>query len=88
MIRVETYYHSIRRFTQTLLEKQLFGHYTAKMTLNYSSSKVLSGSIGFWVIPWKLILLVIIGLVVIGYLLKGGLRKYNDHIIARARRRR
>jgi hypothetical protein len=79
---------SVRKFEQALAEKRLFGRYTAKLTLNYSDSKVLSGSLSFWVIPWKLILLALIGLVVIGYLLKKGLQKYNEHIIAQARRRR
>lgn len=79
---------SIRRFQQSLNEKRLFGHYTAKLALNYSSGKVLKGSLGFWVIPWKLILLALVGILIVGYLLKVGLKKYNEHIIAQARRRR
>jgi len=79
---------SIRRFEQTLGEKRLFGHYTAKLSLTYSSGKTLSGATGFWVIPWKLILLVLVGVIVVGWLLKKGLARYNEHIIAQARRRR
>ncbi len=79
---------SIRRFEQSLSEKQLFGHYSAKLALNYGGGKLLSASLGFWVIPWKLILLVLLGIIVVGYLLRIGLRKYNEHIIAQARRRR
>jgi hypothetical protein len=79
---------SIRKFEQGIDEKRLFGHYSAKLTLNYASGKVLAGSLGFWVIPWKLILLALVGLVIIGYLLKVGMKKYNDHIIAQSRRRR
>ena len=78
---------SVRKFEQSWSEKRLFGHYTAKMALTYSSGKTLNGSLGFWVIPWKLFLLVLLGLVVVGYMLKIGIRRYNEHIIAMARRR-
>ena len=79
---------SIRKFEQSLTEKRLFGHYSANLTLNYSSGKVLKANLGFWVVPWKLMLLVLLGLVVVGWLLKKGLKRYNEHIIAQARRRR
>jgi hypothetical protein len=79
---------SVRRFEQSLAKKQLFGHYKAKLSLNYSTGKQLSGDLGFWVIPWKLIVLAIVGLGIIGYLLKVAIRRYNDHIISQARRRR
>jgi hypothetical protein len=57
------------------------------MALNYSSGKTLTGKIGFWVIPWKLILLGLVGLIVLWFVLKIALKRYNDHIIAQARRR-
>jgi hypothetical protein len=79
---------SVRRFEQSLSNKQLFGHYTAALVLNYSSGKTLTGKIGFWVIPWKLVLLGLIGLIVLFFVLKMALRRYNDHIIAQARRHR
>jgi hypothetical protein len=78
---------SIRRFEQSLSQKQLFGLYTAKLSLSYAGGQKLESSVKFWVIPWKLILLVLVGLVVLAYLLKIGLRRYNEHIIAKARRR-
>ncbi len=77
---------SIRRFDESLAKKQLFGHYTAKLVTTYNGQK-LNASIGFWVIPWKLVLLVLLGLVILIYLLRVGLRKYNQSIIERARRR-
>lgn len=79
---------SVRKFEQSLSNRQLFGHYTAALVLNYSNGKTVSGKIGFWVIPWKLVLLVLLGLIILGFVLKTGLRRYNDHIIAQARRRR
>ncbi len=79
---------SIRRFTQSLSQKQLFGHYTAKLSLTYvSGAKKLDGSLGFWVIPWKLILLILLGLAVLIYLLKLAIKRYNAYIIAQARKR-
>ena len=77
---------SIRRFAETLNNKQLFGHYSASLALTYSSDKKLNASIGFWVIPWKLILIVVLILIVLFFLLKYGLRRYNKHIIAQARK--
>lgn len=79
---------SIRRFEQTLAKKSLFGHYTAKLNLSYlGGQKKISGSTSFWVIPWKLILIVILALVILFFTLKFSLNKYNDHIIKQARRR-
>ena len=79
---------SIRKFNQSLSNKQLFGHYSAALTLNYSNGKTLSASLGFWVIPWKLILLAVLGLIVLIFILKVALRRYNNHIIAQARKQR
>ena len=79
---------SVRRFVQRLDKRQLFGYYTVKLSLNYSNGKLLTGKLGFWVIPWKLLLLGLVGLIVLWFLLKIGLRRYNDHIIAQSRRRR
>jgi hypothetical protein len=78
---------SIRRFDQELSKKSLFGHYTAKLNLSYASgAKKLSSQVSFWVIPWKLILLVLVGLVVLGFLIRLGLKRYNAYIIAQARK--
>jgi hypothetical protein len=78
---------SIRKFQQQLATKALFGHYTAKLSLGYADGKKLEQSLGFWVIPWRLILLVIVALVVLGYILRLAIRRYNEYIIAQARRR-
>jgi len=65
----------------------LFGYFNAKLTMSYASGKTLTASLGFWVIPWKLVLIVIVVLVIVFFLLRLALRKYNEHIIAQARRR-
>ena len=80
---------SIRKFQQTLGTKALFGYYTAQLNLTYLDGKnKLTGKLGFWVIPWKLILLALVGLAVLGWLLRLGIKRYNAHIIAQARRGR
>jgi hypothetical protein len=78
---------SIRRFVETLSKKALFGYYTAKLSLTYNGTQSLNDKISFWVIPWKLVLIVILVLVVLFFALKYALKRYNEHIIAMARRR-
>lgn len=78
---------STRRFTQSLDQKKLFGQYTATLNMKYSNGKTLSQTIKFWVIPWKMILLAIVGLIALVWVLRLAIRRYNEHIIAMARRR-
>lgn len=79
---------SVRKFEQGLSEKRLFGRYTAELYMTYGNAKTIESKLTFWVIPWKLILLALIGLIVVVALLRLAIRRYNDHIIAQARRRR
>lgn len=79
---------SIRRFEQQLGQKNLFGHYNVKLKLSYlSGAQKLEASAGFWVIPWKLILLVLVALIILCYLIGLGVKRYNAYIIAQSRRR-
>ena len=79
---------SVRRFEQGLSQKQLLGLYTVDMKLSYlGGAQKLDGKLSFWVIPWKLILLCIIGLIVLVWLMRSGLRRYKARVIAQARRR-
>jgi hypothetical protein len=79
---------SIRRFDQSLTNKGMLGRYTAKFSVSYGSGKTLSSqTLAFWVIPWKLILLVLLVLVVITLALRQTIRRYNRHIINQARRK-
>lgn len=76
---------SIRRFDQTLKDKTLFGKYTATLNVAYGDSQQkLSQTITFWVIPYKLVLAVLAGLVALFFVLKFGIKKYNAHIIRKA----
>lgn len=67
--------------------KKLFGRYHANLTVTYGQNKkTVSSSLTFWVIPWKAIAIVI-GLIVAGFfILRYGLRRYNQAVIKRSRR--
>jgi hypothetical protein len=88
---------SIRKFEQNLDSsvigsKVLFGRYTANLLVTYGSNKqTVSSSIVFWIIPWRLIIAVVIGLVVAFFVLRFAIKRYNQRIIERShysRRRR
>lgn len=85
---------SIRKFEQTLDSetigtKMLFGKYTANLKIAYGTSgETLEKTITFWVIPYTLIAIGIIGLVGGFLLLRFVIRRYNNHIIAQADKRR
>lgn len=70
-------------------DRMLFGRYTADLVITYgTNSQKTTMSISFWVIPWKLILIIIATLVGGFFLVRFGLRRYNDYILSRAPRRR
>ncbi len=76
---------SVRKFSQPLNKKWLFGRYTARVEVSYGyTNQVLSDSFTFWVIPYKLMLIVIISLTLVFFLIKTGLKRYNEKIINRA----
>lgn len=85
---------SIRKFDQKLDDtiigkKMLFGRYTAKLVVTYGSSKqTVTKSLVFWVIPWRLIASVIVGLIVAFFLLRFGIKRYNQSILDRSRNSR
>lgn len=81
---------STRKFEQSLTSSQvgnkiLFGRYKADLRLTYGDSKqVITSSITFWVIPWRLIL-VVVALVIGGFTtLYFAIKRYNRFIIGKA----
>jgi hypothetical protein len=72
---------SIRKF-QNLFDKQyMLGRYKVSVDVVYgSNNQIASGSTTFWVIPYNLILLIVLGIVAIVF----GLKRYNKHIISKA----
>lgn len=81
---------STRKFDESLDpsnigNKHLFGRYTATLNATYGNSKkVTSAKLVFWVIPWRLIL-VILALMIIGFFaLRWILRGYKRRILRQA----
>lgn len=81
---------SIRKFSESLDSsvignKKLFGKYTASLKITYGKNKqMLSSSLSFWVIPYKLIAIVIVALIAGFFILRYALRRYNRYIIGRS----
>lgn len=76
---------SIRRFEQTLDMPWLLGKYTATLNLSYGQSQQLQQTISFWVIPYKLIIGSLVGLIIAFFVLRWAIKKYNRYIIRKAR---
>lgn len=79
---------STRKFTQPLDKtvigtKRMFGHYTATLTVKYGKDQTITAKLGFWVIPYKLILTIIVLLVGGFFLLRYLIRRYNRFIIGK-----
>lgn len=85
---------SIRKFEQSLDsgmlgDKKLFGRYTATLNATYGANKqVVTSSLTFWVIPYRLIgagIIVLVG----GFIaLRFFVQRYNRHIISKAQKTR
>jgi hypothetical protein len=62
-----------------------FGWYRAKLNLVWGvSSQVADASVNFFVFPWQLLLIVFVTLLIVWFLAKIILKKYNRFIIDRA----
>lgn len=73
---------SIRKFEQIYDKKWLFGYYSATLDLTYgSTNQTLRGTTGFWVIPYKLVLLALLIVVVLVLLARWLLRRYKAHVV-------
>lgn len=85
---------STRKFEQpfdksVIGSKKLFGKYTATLNITYGSDKkTLTESITFWIIPYKLIAIVLAVLIGGFFLIRFLIRRHNDRIVSRSRRGR
>lgn len=85
---------SIRKFEQPLDDtvignKILFGLYHADLTVTYGASKqTITSSLTFWVIPYTLIAIIVAALVIGFILLRFAIKRYNRHIIKKAKSRK
>jgi hypothetical protein len=84
---------STRAFKQPLDKsvignKRLFGRYKATLKVTYGTDKkVLTSTIVFWVIPYKLVAVVIVLIIGIFFLLRFLIKRYNRRILAQAQKR-
>lgn len=77
--------NSIRRFDSTLDTGWMFGHYTADVTLGYGThGQVVTGTTDFWVIPYKIVAVILIVLITLIFILVRGVKVYNKRIIKKA----
>ena len=68
-----------RQFLSTLNKKWLFGRYTATLEAGYGTTgQALTAALVFWIIPWRLIILVLTA-IIIGVLLGVLLRQKGNH---------
>jgi len=85
---------SSRKFTQSLDKtvignRLLFGRYKANLHIVYGSSKkVLTASLTFWIIPFKLIGGIIIVLVGAFFILRYAIRRYNRYVLEQSQKNR
>ena len=69
--------------------KRLFGRYKATLNATYGSDKkTVTDTITFWVIPYKLVLAAVLGLVAIFFGLRFMLKRYNQRILKQAQRKK
>lgn len=78
---------SIRRFEQKIDMPWMFGRYEATVDLGYGqdNAKKLTATTNFWIIPYKLITLIIAALIVLFFLLRFAIKRYNKYIINKAK---
>jgi len=66
-----------------------FGYYKANLNLEYGKEKkTTNASFGFFVLPWRLLLIIILFLAILLFIFTKGIKVYNRRIIAKARESR
>ena len=78
--------NSIRRFETTLQpDGWMIGAYTANLTLGYGTTgQALTKTVSFWVIPYKLLAVIIVALITLVFIASRLIKVYNKRIIAKA----
>jgi hypothetical protein len=77
---------SIRRFDSEYKSGWMFGMYTANLTMGYGTTgQAITNTVTFWVIPYKLILVLLLCLVTFVFIASRLIKVYNKRIIAKAK---
>ncbi len=72
---------STRRFEATLDKPWLFGKYTADIKVAYGTTGgAIVETITFWIIPYKILIVGLIGLITLLYILRSLIKRYNSYI--------
>ena len=85
---------SIRRFENPLDksvigDRFLFGRFTADLKMSYGTKgQTVTESTSFWVIPYRMIGFAILLLIILAVLLRIGIKRYNERLLAQSRSRR
>lgn len=78
--------NSTRRYEQNLDKKGMFGRYTASVNLTYGThGQILTSSLSFWVIPWKIVLIIIVIIALLVFLITRLVKRYNRWILKKSR---
>ena len=76
---------SIRRFSENVNKKWLFGRYSVHLDATYGyTNKVISTTTTFWVIPYALIAALLVVLVLLILVLRFLIKRHNEKIINKA----
>jgi hypothetical protein len=76
---------SERQFKSQWNQGFAFGRYTAQVELVYDDNgSIVTATTSFWVVPWKLILKIALGLFLFIVIFTLSMRKYNRYILKRA----
>lgn len=73
--------NSIRKFEQNLDKTNMFGRYKAELNLTYGQDQTLNQTITFWVIPYKLVAIVLVGLLLVIFLIVFIIRRYKKKVV-------
>ena len=81
---------SIRKFSQPLDSASMgnrimFGLYHAELSVNYANGQSVKSNLTFWVIPYTLIAIIVLGLIAAFFILRTLIKRYNQAIIAKAK---
>ncbi len=72
---------SIRRFNHTFDKEWMAGRYTAQVDLNYGDGENISATTSFWVIPYKMIAIIVILLAAIVFFGRRALHIYKRNVV-------
>ncbi len=74
--------NSVRRFDSVLNKDWMIGRYEANLTMGYGTKgQAIIGQVSFWVIPYRLLIVVALILATLGFIIHRLFKVYNRHVI-------